>query len=515
MLIFPKVQLCLLLAVFSAAGSGIGQQATHWCGTSVQDQHILLQRQSQNKAAMHEHPVAFREIQYIPIKFHLIAESDGSNMVPKQRVLRQLCLLNEDFADLNLQFYIKDGFNYILSDEVYSNHADNETIMVSERDDNALNIFFPEDADPPNQTGLGQILGYYSPGRDWLVIDKNEIGKDGLTFTHEVGHFFSLSHPFVGWEPEPWEEAIHGNPVDQFLSPDGQTPVELASGNNCFNAGDEVCDTPADYLFGFGWNNCNFDLEVGDLNGILLDPDELLWMNYFFNCDADLFYFSDMQQQLIQEDLNSNRRSYLRTGFVPNLDPIESLPEAISPKEGQQISFFNSVSLSWTAVAGAEAYLLQVSLLPNFTGPFIAYDEVVSGTSQVLEGLEAGRTYYWRVRPFSAYRTCTDFSETYSFDTGTDISTQGNEQVSAFEVLQNPIRSNQSIQLKIQANEAFSAGLRLYNTQGQIAQEFGEPNIEAGENELNLPIGDLATGIYFLALDTDAGILTKSLLIRQ
>jgi len=333
--------------------------------------------------------------------------------------------------------------------------------------------------------------------------------------SHEVGHFFSLSHPFVGWEPEPWEESIHGNPVDQFLAPDNQTPVELANGSNCFNAGDEVCDTPADYLFGFGWNSCNFDREVRDINGELLEPDELLWMNYFFNCDVDQYYFSDMQQQLIQQDLNSNRRSYLRSDFTPSLNPVEGVPEAISPKEGEQISFFNSVNLSWTEVAGAESYLLQVSLLPNFSGSFIAYDEVVNGTSLVLEGLEQDRTYYWKVRPFSAYQTCIDFSESYSFDTGSDISTQGNDQVSAFEVLQNPIRSNQSIQLKIQANEAFSASLRLYNTQGQVAREFGEPAIVAGENELNLPIGDLATGIYFLALDTDAGLLTKSLLIRQ
>ena len=40
------------------------------------------------------------------------------------------------------------------------------------------------------------------------------------------------------------------------------------------NSGDFLCDTPADYNLGFGWNNCNYTGGAMDPNGILLNPDE-------------------------------------------------------------------------------------------------------------------------------------------------------------------------------------------------------------------------------------------------
>lgn len=503
-----SVFLVIMLPLFvSAQGAGL------WCGTSVSDQLQILERLDRNKAAMHEQAVVFRDFQYVPIKFHLVGRTDSSGMVAKDRVLRMLCLLNEDFAPLNIQFYIKDGFSLIYNDDIFEDHGNNTDFLRLVKDENALNIFLPEDADPPNQTGLGQILGYYSPSQDWLVIDKSEVGKDDLTIPHEVGHFFGLAHPFVGWEPEPWEESIHGNPVDRTISPDGQTIVELANGNNCASAGDRVCDTPADYLFGFGWNSCNFTPAVRDRFGDLLNPDELLWMNYFFGCDPDDYYFSDMQQQLIQQDLDSEERDFLKTGFQPNATAITELPTALAPATDETVSFFNSVNLSWSEVAGADAYLLQVALLPTFT-TLTVYDELVTGNAQIINTLEPGRTYYWRVRPIQFHQSCTGFSEIFVFKTGDDKSTQGNDLVSAFEIAQNPVRSNQNLELTIQSNAAFNGSLRLYGVNGQVAQEYGKIDFPIGESAYTLPLGDLTTGIYFLALDTEAGVLIKRLLVR-
>ena len=98
-------------------------------------------------------------------------------MVLQERVLLQLCLLNEYFEELNIQFYIKDGFNYILNDQAYEEHSSATNVLSFHKRDDALNIFIPEDANPPNQNGPGVVLGYYDPVNDWLVIDKGEIGK--------------------------------------------------------------------------------------------------------------------------------------------------------------------------------------------------------------------------------------------------------------------------------------------------------------------------------------------------
>lgn len=511
-----NIHIYILLATAFIASSSVGicQQNTLWCGTDIAAQQLLLERLDENKKAMHQEAVNFREIQYVPVKFHLLGNDDGTGILANHLVLNQLCLLNEDFESIGIQFYIHNGFNKIFNTNAYTNHSDNLQILRLSKAPDALNIFIPEDATPPNQDGPGVVLGYYDPTNDWLVIAKSEVGKDELTFPHEMGHFFSLSHPFVGWESEPWEEAIHGNQVTQVLSPDG-TLAELVDGSNCENAADKICDTAADYLFGFGWTSCDFTPSVTDRNGDELDPDEKLWMNYFFNCNADDYYFSDMQQQLMLQDLNSPGRQYLHQGETPNLSPITSIPTIISPKEEEELPFYNAVNMSWNEVEGADAYLLQIALIPNFSPLFTHYDDIVDGTSITLEVLDSNRTYYWRVRPISDLQVCTEFTPIQTFDTGSSFSTQGNDDIAAFEVLQNPAKLSDGLRLNIQANVASSGNIKLYNLSGQLVRDYGLNDFTIGKNNINFPLGGLETAIYILSLDTSSGLLTRKILITQ
>jgi hypothetical protein len=505
----------LTVALMASLSLGISQESAHWCGTDINAQQILLHRIEENKESMYQTPVQFRDIQYVPVRFHLLANDDGSGLLAKHLILNQLCLLNEDFEPLGIQFYLYNGFNEIFNTEAYTNHSDNLQILRLAKDPDALNIFLPEDANPPNQGGSGVVLGYYDPSNDWLVIARSEVGKDDLTFPHEVGHFFSLAHPFVGWESAPWEEAIHGNPVTQILSPDG-TLVELVDGSNCENAADKVCDTAADYLFGFGWTSCDFTPSVTDRNGDELDPDEKLWMNYFFGCNADEYYFTDMQQQLMIQDLSSPRRDYLRRTETPDITPITEAPTIITPAEEEEVPFYNAVNMSWSEVEGADYYLLQVALIPNFSPLFTHFDDFVEGTSITLEALDSNRTYYWRVRPISDFQVCTDFTEIHTFDTGSSFSTQqGNDDIAAFEVRRNPARLSEGLQLNIQANTVSSGDIKLYNLSGQLVRDYGAQDFSVGENSVNLPLGSLETAIYILCLDTPSGLLTRKILITQ
>lgn len=493
------------------------QQNHLWCGTVGEDAAIIQERLRENKAALLNNPVVTRDIMYVPVKFHLVAKTDGTGMVAKHRVLDQLCIMNEDYAELGIQFYIKNGFNYIYNNTVYSNHqATQNTIMTFQRDNSAINIYLPENADPPNQTGPGVVLGYYSPIKDWLVIAKGEVGKQGLTFTHEMGHFFSLNHPFYGWEPDPWNDTDHGNPVMMTIAPDGFTPIELVNGSNCETAGDEVCDTPADYLFGFGWDNCDYTPDVRDRNNQQLDPDERLWMNYFFGCNANEYYFTDMQQQLIIQDYNSSRRNYIRSSFVPTLTEITETPTLVSPANTEQLEFYNNINLEWTEVPGAEAYILQIALVPTFPASTLTvYDEVVYGTSKVISGLEANRTYYWRVRPFSAYRTCTDFSNTINFKTGALVSSRDNELVELFNVSPNPIPNGQELTVSIRSGNSFESRLRLFNITGQAVRDFGSFTVQTGPNNFALPINGLDAGVYLLALDSEQGQIFQRVVVAR
>lgn len=510
-----NLHFCMAFIFLLTSFVAVAQENTLWCGTNSHHHSIIMERLTENKATLHHTPISFRNTRYVPIKFHLMARADGSGMIPQERVLQLLCLLNEDFEPLGMQFYIKDGFNYILNDLAYEEHSSNLEVLSFHKRTDALNIFIPEDATPPNQSGPGVVLGYYDPSNDWLVIDKGEIGKSGLTVPHEMGHFFSLPHPFVGWEDQPWDVNIHGNPVNQQTSPDGQTPVELADGSNCENAGDKICDTAADYLFGFGWENCNFSTSVEDRNGDVLNPDEKLWMNYFFSCNDDDYYFTDMQQQLMLQDLDSDRRAYLRPGYTPNQSIITTAPTPLSPVEEEELPFYNSINLGWSEVESADAYLLQIALLPTFSGALIVYNEVVNGTNQTVETLDSNRTYYWRVLPFNELYTCTDYSSTGSFKTGGERSTLSNELVGAFELLKNPLSTNEPIQISIQANADFEGNLKLYNMNGQEVRQYGKRSFNRGTTATyDFPTDNIATGIHFLCLDTGSDILYKKVLIH-
>ncbi|MCB0569331.1 MAG: zinc-dependent metalloprotease [Phaeodactylibacter sp.] len=509
----------ILILFFGAAffaQTATAQQNYFRCGTVGEDAAIIQQRLRENKAAMQNNPVISRDFKYVPVKFHLIAKTDGTGMVAKNRVLDELCILNEEYAEVGIQFYIKGGFNYIYNNTVYSNHqATQNTVMTFQRDNAALNIFIPENADPPNQAGPGVVLGYYSPAKDWLVIAKSEVGIPGLAFPHEMGHFFSLNHPFYGWDYDPWDQSLHGNPVMMTTAPDGITPVELANGSNCETAGDEVCDTPADYLFGFGWDDCNFTTDVRDRNNQQLNPDERLWLNYFFGCNVDDYYFTDMQEALMIQDYYSNRRNYIRSGFTPSLTEITEAPTLEFPANTEQLDYFNSVQLDWSDVPAAEAYLLQVSLVPTFSSGLTVYDEVVYGTSKVITILSANRTYYWRVRPFSAYRTCTNFSSTHSFKTGSLVGVQDNNLTASVNISPNPVSRGQELNVSIRSAKTFDSELALFSMAGQRVRQYGPLSIQAGANQFSLSVSGLNAGVYLLAIDSPEGKMYQRIVVTR
>ena len=60
-----------------------------------------------------------------------------------------------------------------------------------------------------------------------------------------------------------------------------------------------------------------------------------------------------------------------------------------------------TLTFSWLAASGADAYRLQIDTSAVFAGTFF-HDSAVAGTSQLVTGLAAGKTYYWRVNSKNA-----------------------------------------------------------------------------------------------------------------
>lgn len=507
--------LSLVLSTLASLTALYGQEGQHtpWCGThGAETNALMLRRLQANKAALASVSAEGRTVQYIPIKFHLIANTDGTGRVSEMNVLGQLCELNEDFEPLGIQFFLKDGsFNNINNSTVFSNHSGTvNTIMTFQRNARALNVWVVgEIAD--NQSSDGQTLAYYSPVKDWIVIRKANVGPNDATLTHEIGHYLSLPHPFLGWDASAYSVATHGTPAP-VVSPGG-VPTELASGSNCETAGDQICDTPADYNLGLGWSNCNYTGGARDPNNELVNPEEKLYMGYFLNCPDSEYFFSPMQEQLMLADLASNSRNYLRLDAVPPVREITDSPVLLSPIDSVQLGHYNAVNLTWQGVQGADAYVLEISRVSTHTISPIRM--VVFGTNKIVTGLEPNRRYFWRVRPFNAHRACTTTTANGIFFTGVLTADESPKGVESFSIAPNPVGSGQPVRVTINPETSVEATINLYDLVGRRVMPSRRYRFTTVGNTLEIETSTLAAGVYFLQITMGDQQVTERIIVAR
>jgi len=528
----------MLFAAFAILIGVITIQAQHVCGTSIKDQYEIRERLFANRAnAALQESAAQRDAEYyLPIQVHIVGRTDGSQYVSESEILDFLCVINNNYTDQDIQFYFKLPFNYIDNDALYTNAQSNggELQIDANKVSNAINIFitgnFP-------QTGL---QGYYQPpalpSADFIVIKKSALIDN--TASHELGHFFSLAHPFFGWEPPSnpelypgydenvpgseyagWNEQYFGNPVGNFAPSygfSGSVRNELADQSNCMIAADGICDTPPDYLFAYSplQTGCN-DWNGGAMDpaGTLVDPMENNMMSYFTGCSN--FTFTPDQKAAIVTDILSNARGYIRSSYVPELTEITETPVLVAPANGVTAEGYNSVKFDWDPVNGAQRYFLEIDRFNNFS--FNPQRYVLEGTSLVVEDLDPNRTYYWRVRPFAEYVTCgTPFSEIRTVLTNNNIVSTGEiEAVNDWTVRPNPVSSNETLNVAIDAAQSFEAEINLYSITGQLVKTISNRNFGVGLTSVELDINGLTAGLYMVAVTSDEGVINQKVVITK
>ncbi len=498
-------------AFFLSITIAAAQSYTPPCGTVGDVQEQVVEQLKKNIETLRTHPIEQRDIVYIPLTVHIISRDNGTGGVSEKAVFDQLCEMNHTYESVGMVFYIKQ-FKYMNNSVIFDEHQGAGFLMNSRRDQHSINIWAVHDASPPNG-GLGTTLGYYSPQYDWIVMRNDEFGRTKKTLPHEMGHFFSLAHPHRGWDSEPYDESIHGNPV-QATSPGG-IPTELQDGSNCTVAGDLVCDTPPDYNFGFGWPNCNYNAGTMDPNGTVVDPQEVNIMAYFLECPPNDYIFTQMQQDLIVTDYNSGHRAYLREDNpIPFHDEITDGPSLSYPIGGEQTPNYNTVNFEWEAVPGATFYFLEVANNAGFNPSLFYESYLVYGNTKALSGIfSANKTYYWRVKAMNEARTCDGQSSSTSFKTGLSTATNTIDAVNDLNVFPNPASGVNAITIQVRANKSFDSSIQLFDIAGKRISDNYKHEFPAGKSEFKLPVSSLESGVYNMVIISNDKAISKKIIV--
>lgn len=486
----------------------------HICGTK--DDGSMMERLEANKRIMDQH-INFRgdnDWIYVPVQFHIVSNADGVGGVEERKLIEELCTINKNYLPNKMKFYFTPEFNYIKHNLLYSDPGASfaEAKIKTSKNKNALNIFIVDNI--ASGSGFGQVLGYYSPLLDVIVIRKNQIGISEQTVSHEIGHFFSLAHPFYGWEENPYNAATHGNPLKiQKIQWGGVNfDIELVNKSNCNNAADKLCDTPPDYNFGIvdPEQNCKLNGPILDFNKDTIKTQENNYMSYFFNCGK--YQFTPMQVAAMRADFLHSLRAYIRTGVIPDTTLINASDfKVISPFENETTAFYDQVTLDWDDMPGATHYL--VSIYPPSAPNNIKYIIVKSESKLVLSDLEKNKKYTWHVKPYNVGNTCTNKLGPANFKTGAytvgieDELNAGED----FEIFPNPISDGQ-----LYLYSRFSSSdvqLRMYNSLGQLV-ESKEIDLTAGTNSLNLTKSNYQHGFYNLVLKTKERDYIRRIIIQ-
>ncbi len=512
-----NIRIFTVLILITLANVAFSQR--HVCGVSEADQQGMIAFVENYNKTANQSTTRDNDPIFVPVKVHMTAENDGSGRVKANSILTQLAVIMEDFKEFGMYMYIYETeFHYLNSTSIYENPGNFQNLIVNQKNPNAINVFFCQNADT-NNGGPGTTLGFYSPSGDYLIVRNQEAGIGSSTLTHELGHFFSLAHPFVGWGGVydfygwiddqggllPWNVEQFNGMYPSFTCPGNNQPVELVNMSNCEISADRICDTPPDYHFGFGAGGCFWNNSLKDPNGDIVDPQENNFMSYFGNCGD--YTFTDGQIDVMFANFNSNGRDHLRSSYIPDTTEIISNHELIYPIDGEVLEFNTNVQLNWSNADGASNYLVSLN---SQSGEFTEYFVT---ESELWLDLDPNSFYFWEVRPFNEGYTDTELKSSF-FNTGDGINTavKESEIIQNVQVFPNPGRRGQDINVSISMEESNDVTISLIDITGKLITSENQRLIQ-GDNTITID-AMAQSGIYFLKLDSKDGSTHKKIVIQ-
>jgi hypothetical protein len=516
------LQAALCLPLLFSGFVAEAQQRPHVCGSTIAEQQAGLDRMFENRrnrTALLSRLGDYRNNDstiYIPIQFHLVGNSAGQGYLSVENLWANMCRLNEDYADQNIQFYLFASPRYIANTSLYNNDEDDRSLasylMALYRVEGCLNIFIGNVIG--DITGQGGVtLGYYTPYPDVMYAIKSTVNGTSKTLTHEIGHFFTLAHPFFGWDGVDYATTIAGNGNKPPVTMGGQLTEKVArSGGteNCQIAADGFCDTKPDYNFGLFAPGCVIPFAAVDPDSVRLDAASAAdnYMSYFNdNCTNG---FSPQQKEAIILDVVS--RGFDRLP-APSLAAVTAAPNIVWPTSTAP-SPYATLELVWDAVPNATQYTVTVDRTLN--GNFVSRigQWVTPYTTQWLD-LEPNREYTWTVRANNSIDFCPNLSSApmqfRTFDWAVGVDQLANTGITSSKVYPNPASRQGSVSIEMNVAQNTQATISISNSIGQTLMNRQTVQLVQGTNIETLDLSMLAAGLYFVNIETTQGRTTHKL----
>ena len=503
--IYVTLTLLVLAAITTPLAAQQFNELNGPCGTSGKSEWLT---QFQRSGGLRTFEKSLN-IQYLPMNVVFVGDDNGAGYIDPTAFLSSMELLNSDFRDMNIQFFISGDIKYVANSR-WNEHTftTGRELMSAHNVARRVNTYVVTDP--------AGACGYYTPSRDAIALGKNCLGRVDRTWSHEIGHYLSLPHTFYGWESVEEIANLEPNvPAPATLFYRGvDVPVELVDGSNCEDAADGFCDTEPDHLMQ-RWA-CNGD---GFYRDSLLDPDSVRFAVPAYNImsyanDGCVTGFTPDQQTAMLANLDS------RLGLVDNsnvsLTPanVDDLV-MISPEDGARLVYQDSVTLLWNSVPNADMYVVQFHNSSNFGGA-VLNSFVTSDTSVTfLEGLVTRRNYYWRVRPVNRYQVAGDYGPIFRFRNGSRLtSTIDAELDAAITVAPNPVNGGQELRIfGRDLNVSGTLNYELVDAAGRILVQRNNVAVTAAGFNERLQTNELAAGIYFLRIQLDGKLVTRRVVV--
>lgn len=197
------------------------------------------------------------DMRTIPIVAHIIRRANETGGISETSINNAISTANSFYNNINMELEVCE-FRFIDDDDIFyhtfsteddsignSNASYNVLNVISRNVSRKINIYFAQNS---------STSWTYRPSLDnkrQHILLKNSHVTNGITVSHEIGHWFDLVHTHFNLD-------------------------ELVDGSNCSTHGDFVCDTPADpNLSGRTDSSCNYTggSSIVDANGDTYNPD--------------------------------------------------------------------------------------------------------------------------------------------------------------------------------------------------------------------------------------------------